>query len=312
MPNEKPNSRPRLSSQSSTKTELSTCAVIAQDISFAGELPVCGGYISGTNLPHMISSPRKSGSSPLFSNNNFLQGFQPSPIRTNPEISNMDPISNPGDRTGNSDASGPSPGGSLRGTSALLPTSGLAAHNRGRRSPNLITPAQYYQRRYQDHLNRNIEGILDFFRQVDGQLRQMLAEDPVTGQRARYMRAMSPSLRGRAPSPSQRMNSILDRLESRYLGRPPFPGYERETLPCSICLEDYAEGDRIVFHESHHFHHNCLQACSYAHNLHKRPSNAHTLFSICSIGCEAVPGVLCAGIHSDRDRPGTEFAKQAY
>ncbi|OAV91310.1 hypothetical protein PTTG_28030 [Puccinia triticina 1-1 BBBD Race 1] len=207
----------------------------------------------------MISSPRKSGSSPLFSNNNFLQGFQPSPIRTNPEISNMDPISNPGDRTGNSDASGPSPGGSLRGTSALLPTSGLAAHNRGRRSPNLITPAQYYQRRYQDHLNRNIEGILDFFRQVDGQLRQMLAEDPVTGQRARYMRAMSPSLRGRAPSPSQRMNSILDRLESRYLGRPPFPGYERETLPCSICLEDYAEGDRIVFHESHHFHHNCLQ-----------------------------------------------------
>ncbi|WAQ82878.1 hypothetical protein PtA15_3A243 [Puccinia triticina] len=189
----------------------------------------------------------------------------------------MDPTPNPGDLRGNEDLPALRPGGSEAlpaDASAVISASQQTAADNIRTDPN-HTPIADFARQQGDRPPQYPAGVRRFVGLTDNQLQQMPDQATVMASGVLEMAHTLPARRvdhdeiegeywfitnWRRSRSIQEVTSTLDRLENLILG----PLHETST--CSICLEDYVEGDRLVVlpcHESHIFHRKCLNVCSY-------------------------------------------------
>ncbi|KAA1075994.1 hypothetical protein PGT21_031729 [Puccinia graminis f. sp. tritici] len=198
----------------------------------------------------------------------------------------MDRTSNLGDLNDPEDPFQPSPGGSqttLPEASAVPSAPEDTPGDIAQMNPE-PTPSTTAANPHHATLNDDTEDILAFIRQIDETRTQMppaptvssrrvlqMAEDlqvrradheEITGEHLLFQN-MVIRRRPRATMRQLEVTNLLDRLENITLGSVLLTGHGRFRLPCSICLEEYTEGDRVVVlqcHESHHFHRDCMQS----------------------------------------------------
>ncbi|OAV92183.1 hypothetical protein PTTG_03714 [Puccinia triticina 1-1 BBBD Race 1] len=194
----------------------------------------------------------------------------------------MEATSNPGDLNGSEDLPMLSPGdleANPADASAASPASHLPATGNTQMDHNSTSSADFAHHQANEPTQYPAD-FLQFRGIVDHQLQQMPTEALVSAADILGVEAALPPLRvdheeiegefwfimdaRRARSNlSQEVTSTLDRLQNLTLGPVPSDPPEHETSACSICLEDYAEGDHLVVlpcHDSHQFHRDCLES----------------------------------------------------